>query len=404
VEITGMTFAVCFTNFGPYHLARLRALARRLSEMGDRLIAYEVAGREQTYPWSRLECQEPFTWVTLFPDRVVEMIEPTACRRAIFQALERDQPDAVGLVGYARPESIAAARWARRHGRPTILMSESQAIDRPHTWLKELVKMRRVRLFGAALVGGPTHRDYLVELGMAPGRIALGYNAVDNDYFAARCRSWQADPTSRAGLPASSFFLTVCRFAPEKNLVRLVRAFARYRQGSDPATAWELVLCGDGSSAGEIEVEIKNSGCVSWIHRPGFLQADGLSRYYAHAGAFVLPSVSEPWGLVVNEAAVNRLPLLVSSRAGCSATLVPEPEGTTGARFNPLDIDEITNKLTWMAGLSESNRRAMGLRAAEIVSTLGPDRFARGAIQALEFARAQPRRGVAAAPAATKRR
>ena len=161
-----MTFAVCFTNFGPYHLARLRALADRLGAAGNRLIAYEVAGREQTYPWSRSRLEEPFTWITLFPDRVLETIEPAACRRAMVQALDRDQPDALGLVGYARPESMAAARWARRHGRPAILMSESQAIDRPHTWWKELIKMRRVRQFDAALVGGPAHRDYLVELGM----------------------------------------------------------------------------------------------------------------------------------------------------------------------------------------------------------------------------------------------
>ena len=46
-----MTVAVCFTNFGPYHLARLRALADRLGTEGNRLVAYEVAGREQTYPW-----------------------------------------------------------------------------------------------------------------------------------------------------------------------------------------------------------------------------------------------------------------------------------------------------------------------------------------------------------------
>ena len=48
-----MIFAVCFTNLGPYHLARLRALAGRLREHGDGLIAYEVAATERTYPWQR---------------------------------------------------------------------------------------------------------------------------------------------------------------------------------------------------------------------------------------------------------------------------------------------------------------------------------------------------------------
>ena len=48
-----MIFAICFTNFGPYHLARLRALASRLGERGDCLIAYEMAATERTYPWQR---------------------------------------------------------------------------------------------------------------------------------------------------------------------------------------------------------------------------------------------------------------------------------------------------------------------------------------------------------------
>ena len=46
-----MNLAICFTNFGPYHLARLRALARELARAGGRLIAYEVAGTERRYPW-----------------------------------------------------------------------------------------------------------------------------------------------------------------------------------------------------------------------------------------------------------------------------------------------------------------------------------------------------------------
>jgi len=387
-----MTLAVCFTNFGPYHLTRLRALAHRLGERGDRLVAYEVAGSERRYPWSRSQADEPFAWTTLFPDRVLETLDPAACRRAIGVALDRDRPDALGIVGYARPESMAAARWARRHGRPAILMSESRAIDRPRVWWKELIKKRRLRWFDSALVGGPAHRDYLANLGMHSDRVALGYNAVDNDYFAKQALGWRESPEGRSGLPAAPYFLTVCRFVSEKNLVRLVRAFARLRQQSDTSAAWDLVLCGDGPGSGEVEAAIAMSGCAQAIHRPGFLQADALPRWYAHAAAFVLPSLSEPWGLVVNEAAASGLPLLVSTHAGCALTLVPEPEGTTGSRFDPLDLGAMTTKLGWMAALPEESRRAMGQRAAEVVSHWGPDRFALGAMEALELARTAPRR------------
>ena len=304
----------------------------------------------------------------------------------MIRALDRDQPDALGVVGYSRPESMAAARWARRNRQTAILMSESQTIDRPRTWWKELIKTRRLRLFDAALVGGPHHRDYLVNLGMPADRITLGYNAVDNTFYRNRADLWHRNPEGRQGLPAAPFFLTVCRFAPEKNLIRLIEAFARYRDQANPDHSWDLVLCGDGPQAGLIESAIMRSGHARAIHRPGFLQADALTRWYAHAGAFVLPSLSEPWGLVVNEAASSGLPLLVSNRAGCATTLVPELEETSGAQFDPLDIEEMCQKLTWLTLLTPAELRSMGRRAAEIVSNWGPERFAQGTLEALDLA------------------
>ncbi len=382
-----MILAVTFTNLGPYHLARLRALADRLAERGDRLLAYEVAGSERTYPWTRDRHDQPFERITLFPDRALESIDTESCRWAMIEALDHDRPDIVGVVGYVRPESMAAARWAGRRRAPTILMSESQQVDRPRTWWKEMVKRRRIQWFDAAVVGGPSHRDYLVNLGMPSDRITVGYNAVDNDYFAVGARRWRSDPRGREGLPRAPYFLSVCRFAPEKNLDRLISAFVRYRRGAAAQSAWDLVLCGDGPRKAEVERAVNSSGFAHAIHRPGFLQVGELPRWYAHAGAFVLPSLIEPWGLVVNEAAASGLPLLVSGRAGCAATLVPESGTTTGARFDPLDVEEIAAKLSWIATMPAETLNAMGRCAAETVAQWGPGRFAQGVVEAIELAK-----------------
>src|SRR5438067_11372343 len=102
-----MRLAVSFTNLGPYHLARLQALAAALAARGDELVVYEVAGHEQKYPWARSGGPEPFEWVTLFPGRDLESLSRIACRRAMTGALDRDRPDALGIVGYSRPESVA---------------------------------------------------------------------------------------------------------------------------------------------------------------------------------------------------------------------------------------------------------------------------------------------------------
>jgi glycosyltransferase involved in cell wall biosynthesis len=382
-----MTCAVLFNNLGPYHLARLRALAARLAETGGRLIVYETAGRERRYPWQVGRTEEPFDWVTLFPGKAVEDIGGWVCARAICAALCRDRPDAVAIAGYARPECVEALGWAEARDRPVVLMSETQGIDHPRVWWKEAVKRLRVRRCAAALVGGPRHRDYLVHLGMPAERIALGYNAVDNEAFTRRAEEYRRDPQGRERLPAAPYFLAVNRFVPEKNLPALVRAFAGYRRATRSKPKWDLVLCGDGPGAAEVEAAIADSRCAGAIHRPGFLQCDEMTRWLAFASGFVHPSVLEPWGLAVNEAAACGLPLLVSERAGCAETLVPMPPGVTGRRFNPRDRDEMGWCLDWLASLPDDKRCAMGRRAEQIVSEWGPDRFASGMLDALELAR-----------------
>lgn len=388
-----MRLAVCFTNFGPYHLARLRALATALRARGDGLIGYEMAGAERRYPWLRSAAGEPFDWVSLFPDRELENLSTGDCRAAIFDALGRDRPDALGVVGYARPESSAMLTWARRHRRPAILLSESQEIDHPRVWWKEAIKRRRISGVAAGLVGGPGHADYLATLGLPRDRIAFGYNAVDNDHFARLAEAARSSVDGRAGLPERPYFIAVSRFVPEKNLPRLVDAYARYR-ATTPAPPWDLVLCGDGPGAGEVDEAVDRSGFASSIHRPGFLQAEHLPRWLAYSSGFVHPSLMEPWGLVANEAAACGIPLLVSDRSGCAETLVPDPAGTSGRQFDPTSMAEIADAMGWLAALPEADRRSMGGRAAGIVAEWGPDRFARGMLDALGFASvpARPRR------------
>jgi glycosyltransferase involved in cell wall biosynthesis len=393
-----MDLAISFTNLGPYHLARLRAAAIRLADHGGRLIAYETAAVERLYPWQVGRREEPFRRVVLFPDRALEDLSANDCAMAMEEALDRDRPEVVAAAGYVRPEALALARWARRTGARSILLSESQEVDRPRQWWKEAVKRRRIRLFDAALVGGASHRAYLESLGMPGDRISMGYNAVDNVSFAARAQASRRSPDGRLGLPDRPYFLSVCRFAREKNLPTLIDAYATYRRSVGEGLAWDLVLCGSGPEEVEVEAAIARNSLGGSIHRPGFLQSDQLGPWYAFASAFVLASRSEPWGLVVNEAAACGLPLLVSDRAGAAGTLVPDPPGTTGLRFDPTRAGAISDAMGWIASRSSHEREAMGRRAAELVAEWGPERFASGLMEAVGRASAvRRRRGLARA-------
>ena len=112
-EAISMKLAVCFTNFGPYHLARLRALAVRLRAEGSRLIAYEVASSEQKYPWCRSRSDEPFEWNTFFPHRTLE----TILARRLPPRDRREHSIAIVRMPSAWSVTRARSRWSEHGGR-----------------------------------------------------------------------------------------------------------------------------------------------------------------------------------------------------------------------------------------------------------------------------------------------
>ena len=294
--------------------------------------------------------------------------------QALKKTLERINPDVVVSVGYGLSVMRAAARWARSHRKGSILCHETTRLDRPRYWPKEVVKGWIIRhYYHAAFVGGSRHRDYLVKLGMPQKRIWGPYDVVDNEYFSRMSNVVRADPQlwrERLGLP-DRYFLYVGRYNLEKNLFRLLDAYWRYR--AKYAEGWSLVLVGDGPQRKELEAfaATRDIRDVYWY---GFQQIDELPAYYALGGCFILPSTSEPWGLVVNEAMACELPVLVSRQCGCVPELVSEEQN--GLTFNPYDSSSLAELLERVALLDEPTRHAMGTASQKIIALYSPQVWA----------------------------
>ena len=102
----------------------------------------------------------------------------------------------------------------------------------------------------------------------------------------------------------------------------------------------------------------------------------------------------EPWGLVVNEAAACGLPLLVSDRAGCVETLVPDRTGTDRAGGSTRDDVEAMAAALRLDGrlCPRPSAGRWAERAAEVVARLGP-----GAVRQRDDRGAGARRSAGAA-------
>src|SRR6266571_3831343 len=289
--------AVVFHYIGPYHHARLNAAASRLSVTGFEWLA------KAHDAWGKAGSDARYHKVSLFPEAAHNNLGSFQLRRAFWSALEQANPDVVAVNGWNDFGSLAAADCCVRRGIPMVVMSESAHQDEPRTWWKEMIKRRVVGLYSAALVGGQRHVEYLVQLGMPQERIFTGYDVVDNAYFrrsAGEVRSHKSDVRKKYGLP-ENYFLASARFIEKKNLPRLIRAYAEYRQTSSAfakATAdrevgsqrsevgkesapWDLVILGDGPLKADLCRLISDLRLHALVHLPGFKQYEELPLYYA---------------------------------------------------------------------------------------------------------------------------
>ena len=96
-------------------------------------------------------------------------------------------------------------------------------------------------------------------------------------------------------------------------------------------------MVGEGPMRAEIEAEIQRTGAP--VRLLGFFNQSEMPEAYALADVLVLPSETETWGLVVNEALACGLPAVVSSGVGCAPDLV-EP-GATGETYPMGDVDAL---------------------------------------------------------------
>ncbi len=367
-DFRGKPPVIIYANFGPYHIARLRALAAIMSD----IVGIEISNTQELYSWCSTEQSLGFKCKTLFTGIPFESIPRGKQCKAIRQALSGFMPQMVVIAGYSEPVMRAAGAWARKYGVPTILLLVSTYLDHPRKWWKELAKRGLVRQYSAVAAVGQRAFDYARKLGMPENRVFQIGNVVDNAYFFNKSQGVSENKTEerkRRNLP-EHYFLAVSRLSSEKNCLMLLQAFRNYRKQGGK---WDLVVAGGGPMEQEL-FETVETYDISGVHFAGWQQYDELPAYYALASCFILPSISEPWGLVVNEAMACGLPVLVSQRCGCLPELCRS--GVNGYDFAPCNAEQIAKLMLRMSS-GEADLKAMGQASRQIIAEFTPAAWAR---------------------------
>lgn len=299
--------------------------------------------------------------------------------RGIVKALNRIAPDVLVCGGYNYVASWQAVLWAKFHGVPALLWGESTARDqRRGSAPVEFLKSRYLRLCNGFVVPGTASAQYLAGLGIAGDHIFRAPNAVDIDLF------WRLIQKSPQGLPApaalnlpSRYFLYVGRIVKEKGLFDLLSAYAQL--DAHVRSEIGLILAGNGADKVELMEAASriNPGAIQFV---GFVHRENLPSLYASADAVILPTHTDTWGLVVNEAMSCGRPVVVTDVAGCAPDLVKA--GWNGYVVSPKNVPQLSSAMARLADDPEL-RKQMGIRSSQMIRAFSPDAWADGIIDAM---------------------
>lgn len=374
--------AIMVERLGPYHRARLEALGRAIGF--DNLVVIEVAPASQRYGWG--ECHSnALSVVPVIQGRDYKDIWSLDCWRRTWSTLRAVRPGLVALNGWGVTEAWAARQWCRSNSVPTIVVSDSQERDAPRSLAKETVKRWFLKGCDAALVAGAPQRRYLQQLGVPLHKIADGVDVVDNAHFrqgAERARANAPELRGTLGLP-QRYFLTCARLVAKKGIGLLVQAFDHYRK-SEVQETWSLVIIGDGPLRHDIESQVARLQLQQHVKLVGFRQYNQLPDYYGLASAFVLPSLVDPWGLVVNEAMASGLPVVVSRACGCNEDLVQN--NVNGITVEPGNVDALAEGLGMLSART-AYLEEMGAHSSKIIEKWDLNRFVSGVIDSTRIAK-----------------
>ena len=295
--------------------------------------------------------------------------------RGLWPALDAARPQTILCGGYNYPASWESLWWARRRSARFVLWTESTERDmRAGRAGVEWLKRHFVSSCNAFVVPGKSSFAYIRTLGVSEQAIFTAPNAVDNTFFAIRAEKNRAHATElreKLKLP-SRFILFVGRLVREKGVFDLLEAYAKLE--SSLRSQLGLVFAGDGVSREDLAQQAQriNPGVVCF---PGFAQREDLASLYALAEVLVLPTHTDTWGLVVNEAMACGLPIIVSNVAGCSADLVGE--GWNGCVVPPRDSEKLSVAIDSVVRDGELRQR-MSARSLARIRDYSPEACADG--------------------------
>ncbi|HWZ87093.1 MAG TPA: glycosyltransferase family 4 protein [Thermoanaerobaculia bacterium] len=225
---------------------------------------------------------------------------------------------------------LAGLEARKATGRPLVLHVHATEFDRSGNEENGFVSaIERLGLAAAdRVVAVSSYTAELVarEYGVPPERLRIVHNAIDAKESVGRWTVEESEP----------LVLFAGRITWQKGPGYFVEAAARV--AAERADV-KFVVAGSGDRMGAMREHVASVGLAERFLFTGFLPPAELDRLYARADVYVMPSVSEPFGLTALEALQQGTPVIISKSAGVTEVV----KNVLRVEFG--DVEDLASKI-----------------------------------------------------------
>jgi len=226
------------------------------------------------------------------------------------------QPDIVHAHDWMTYE--AGLRSARHHGKPLVTHIHATELDRTHFHPNEWIYGRERWAFEQAdhviAVSNYTKNILVQHYGINPDKISVVHNGSDETYHADTAPT---QITTMSG-KKNPMVLFLGRLTIQKGPMHFLEMASMVHR-HDPDV--QFVIAGDGHMLPSLVHQSVKLGLQDCIVFAGKVSSDEARKLYTQASCFVMPSLSEPFGLVALEAIAQGTPVILSKQSGASEVI-----------------------------------------------------------------------------------
>jgi len=262
-------------------------------------------------------------------------------KNELLRHLKKYDYDLIIVANYSTRIGILSMLYLNIIKTPFVISVDGGLIDYEENGFKRCLKTKLISSASAWLSTGKVTNQYLTYYGANEDEIYIyPFTTMKEKNILTQplTKKEKMKLRTQLGIPYSNMVLSVGQFIHRKGFDVLIESSKSLK-----ADTGIYIIGGEPTDNYKEQI---NQYDINNVHFLSFLEYEELKKYYLAADIFVFPTREDVWGLVINEAMANGLPVITTT--SCVAGLEMVENGMNGYLVPKDDVEQLVEKINYV--------------------------------------------------------